>query len=552
MFQFFRKLFSSLVYLKFLNLEHNQLSEVNFVSNIGSLKSLQILLLSHNFIQKLDENLQCTHLRRLELKHNQLKRFFVDQFLYMSTASLSIDLMGNVLESVDFRNLNISAKNVETGKLFINLGEDSLTCNCHTLSLLDFLTHELKMNPKLYDTIEVLPKEVFCKRTDSNASENIRQIDKASLTCPLNFPHQKLCPSQCICVRRPSDKVLTIACQNISIVPHLPPYRTLTDIKLSKIQLRINGNSIERLPSKQRDLNYNDVTEIYASHNSIRCIVIENIPDQLELLDLRLNRLKHIPSDVIIRITNLSFLLLKDNPWNCTASADLIRFVKKNRDIVKDFNMIQCSNGQYFLETDTVVKCSTKVLMATFGVVSLLSIVGSFFLIRRKREDIVEWIFQNDKHNILESIYDQMKLFDAIVFATDYDLVFAKYITSKLVDKPNRFKIGFSIKDWSPNQPIPEKYLKSLRNSRRAIVIMTEHWIAEDWRQWNYFNTNARVIFITRGRFLFPKEANVSNKTFVKFGDPWFWDHLKYAIENRTEFNVDKSDFELQPLKYSL
>lgn len=522
----------------YLDLTNNQFSVFNFASNLGPLNSLQVLLLSNNLIQKLDADLQCTQLRRLELKHNKVKRFFVDQFFRMSIENLTIELAENTLESVDFRNLNTSNKTEGIARLFINLDEE-LACNCHSISLYNFLTRRLEMDSQIYEAIKVSPLDVKCKRADSKTPESVIKIDKASLSCPLNFPHQKLCPTSCVCDRRPYDGVLTIACQNIIIVPFLPPYRTLADIKLNKIELRINGNNIERLPSKHRDLNYNDVTEIYASHNNIRWIVIDNIPDHLELLDLKLNRLKRVPSDVIVRFETLKFLHLKDNPWNCSTSSELITFVKNHRKIVKDFNMIQCSNQQYFLEIDTNVKCKAPVLIAVISFVSLVSIAGLFFVFRHKREALIEWIFKNDKRNLLERIYERMKSYDAIIVAADYDIIFGKYITAKLMDKPNRFKIGFILKDWSSDHPIPPNVLKSFRNSRRVILILSEHFEENNWTRWNYFNTNTRIIFVSKGR---PNnfDIDISNKVSIKFGDPWFWEKLKYAMQNRNELSVDE------------
>lgn len=518
-------------------MECNQIAEFNFVSDLGKMDSLQVLLLSHNSIHKLDGNLRCAHLIRLELKHNNLKRFFVDQFLMMSKEKLAIDLSQNKLESVDFRNLNVSKDDVQISKLFIELG-DQMTCNCHTISLYNFLMHRLEIAPTIYESIEVSPPDLKCIRTDTDTPETVKKIDKNSLTCPLNLPHQILCPTPCRCVRRPYDMLLIIACQNIAVVPFMPPYRTLTDIKLNKVQLKINGNGIERLPSKRRDLNYNDVTEIYASHNHIRWIIVDNIPDHLEYLDLKLNRMKHLPVDVVVQLATLKFLHLKDNPWNCSESFELIRFVKTHRDIVKDFNMIQCSNQQFFLEFNVDEKCSGRVVLAIVVIIIMLLGVGSFYVYQRKRIQISEWIFLNDKLHLLERFFDKMKLFDAIIVATEYDKIFGKYITAKLIDKPNRFKIGLLIKNWAAEDPMPKSVLKNLRNARRVIVVLSEYFEECDWKRWDHFHLNSRIIFVVKNKAN-TSSIDITNKMSIKFGDPWFWDKMKHAMAHREELIVD-------------
>lgn len=504
------------------------------------MKSLGVLLMSNNLIEKLDGNLRCAHLTRLELKDNKLKRFFVDQFLMMSNENLDIDLTHNNLESVDFRNLNVSSKTVKISKMLIELG-DEITCNCHTISLYNFLTHRLEVSSNIYDMIEISPLDLRCIRKESDTPKTVKEIEKNSLTCPLNLPHQILCPTPCRCVRRSYDMVLIIACQNISIVPTLPPYRTLTDIKLDRIQLKVNGNGIERLPNKHHDLNYNDVTEIYASHNNIQWIIIENIPDFLEYLDLKLNRFKYLPSDVIFQLRTLKFLHLKDNPWNCSASFELVQFVKTHRDIVKDFNMIQCSNQQFFLELDIEEKCSGRIVIIVVVIAFIVLGGSSFYVYKHKQLQISEWIFLHDKHHLLERFFDKFKLFDAIIVATEYDMVFGKYITAKLVDKPNQFKVGLMIKDWTGEDPIPINILKNLRNARRVLIILSENFEEIDWTRWNYFHTNTRIIFVLKSRAS-DDSIDISNKMSIKFGDPWFWDKIKHAIKHREELSFNNAN----------
>lgn len=545
-FSFSRKLFAKLEHLAELDLSHNQMTQFNFDASLGNMTSLKILQLSHNFISKLISDLQCPSLIQIDLMNNSLTRFFVDQFCAKSLKNLTINLQQNSLESVDFRNLNFSESNA---RLLINI-DDEITCNCHTISLYNFLHRRLEMNPRIYDAIEVSPAEVRCTRTESDAPPTVRDIKKDSLTCPLNLPHQIFCPKLCRCLRRPSDGVLIIACANISHVPLLPHYRKLTDIKLDKIELRLKGNGIDRLPSKLRDSNYNDVTAIYASHNAIRVIGIENIPDRLEYFDLMFNRLTHVSSDVIARFSTLSFLRLSNNPWNCSTSIDLIRFVKTHRTIVKDFNTVLCSNKQYFLEVDIEEKCNGQVYAAILIIIGLATAVAAFYTFRHYQEKIIEWIFMNDKHHIIERVLNKMKLFDATVIAADNDKVFGKYIAAKLMEKPNQFKIGLFTKDWTANEPFPENVLKSLKNSRRAIVVLSEYFDETQWTRWNYFNINTRIVFIEKGKSS-SNDMKISNSIFISLSDPWFWDKLKHAMANYEELNVNEQiNTELEPLNF--
>lgn len=546
----YRKTFAGLESLINLNLDNNQFVKFNLETNLGLLKSLKVLQLSQNSINRLEGILQSHSLNHLELGNNDLKRLYIEQFWMKSNRNLVINLKGNKLESVDFGNLIASVK--RDSRLLIDVG-DEMICNCHTVQLANFLLGRLNISESVYEQVEVTPKSIRCVGLEDFSTETVMSVDQDSLTCPLNFPHQELCPSSCKCLRRPSDGVLIIACNNITKVPMMPPYQTLTDIKLSKIELWVVGNGIETLPSTKRDPNYNDVVEIYASRNEIRWLTIENIPKALKLLDMRFNQLTSVPSEVVMRFATIDFIQLSNNPWNCSVSLQLIKFVKTYRHIVKDFNVIRCfENQNYFIEIETDEKCEGRVLMAFAVVIFLVSLVASFYVYRHNKESVIEWIFTKEKHHLMERVYDKLKLFDGVIIASDYDEVVGKYIASKLMNKPNQFKVALTIRDWSAFEPIPEETLKNLRNARRVIIVLTENFKESDWKRWNYFNIRTRVIFVVKG------QANcdnieLTNKFFMKFNDPWFWDKLKHSMTNFSEMNTEsRDDTEMQLLSVSV
>ncbi|CRK98857.1 CLUMA_CG012345, isoform A [Clunio marinus] len=544
-----KMIFEHLEYLTYLNLAHNNIIYINFLTSLGSLKSLQTLLLSNNSISMLDGFLQCTNLSLLDLSHNSLSRVFIEQFLGASNHDLTVNLKENRLESVDFRNLNHSRESEEDiSDLSIFLGHE-ITCNCYTIGLYNFFHRRLDLDEKIYSAVKVSPENVKCIETDSESPVNVKNINKDVLTCPLNFPHQKFCPKSCRCVRRPFDSILVIVCNNISEVPKMPQYKNLTDIKLNKIQLRIQGNGIDRLPRKSYDVIYNDVVEIYASHNNIRTLNVDNLPDVLEILDLKFNRLKLVDADVIARFATLKFLHLSDNPWNCSLVSPLISFIKTQREIVKDFNIIRCSNSKYFLEVEVDSSCAPSVLIAIFATLGLVSVAISIYGIRKNAEVISEWTFRNDKLHLIERMNERMKFFDAIIIATEYDKIFGKYVTAKLMNKPNQFKIGMVIKDWAENEEIPDHVLKTVRSSRRVIVILSEYFEENNWKRWNFYRTKSRIIFVLKGKSNV-SNIEISNKISVNFSDPWFWDKLKHAMNNCKELEIDnqQNSVELQSL----
>lgn len=511
------------------------------------MESLSQLILSNNEISSIDSNLALTNLTSLDLKNNHLTRIFVFKLWPMSLRNLSISLESNNLESIDFRNVDDFEKSDTYGCLFIDL-DPLINCNCHTNSLHKFLTKSLESDPKIYEVIYISPNDIRCKRNDSTAPRMVRKIEgKDLLTCPLNLPHVDFCPDSCTCTRRPFDETLLFKCSNISRVPMLPRYKELTDINLNKIQIFISGNGIDHLPNKITDRIYNDVTEIHASYNHIKNLFKNNIPDHLEYLDLKFNRLHEVSTAVIALFANLKFLHLSENMWNCSqaSTVKLIRFAKLRKDIVTDVNLIRCADSRFFLEIDVEVKCDGYVMLAVVLILTFVSIITIVFVYRLKKEAISEWIFLNDKHHILE--FESSKEFDGVMIVANSDKTFGKYVTAKLMSEPHKFKIGMIMKNWAAADPIPKNVLKSIKSARRVIIILSEYFDENNWHKWNWFRINSRVIFVIKGKTN-GNNIDISNQVTIKFNDPMFWDKLKYAMVIRNDRKITQHDIEMQPL----
>lgn len=193
-------------------------------------------------------------------------------------------------------------------------------------------------------------------------------------------------------------------------------------------------------------------------------------------LDLKHNRLSQIPTDVIQKFTKLRFVHLSNNPWDCAMARDLVRFVKRYRNIEKDFNMIQCSNYKYFLEIDTEDQCNGEIVKTLVLALGLIAFLVTCFTYYIKREAITEWIFLKDKRHLLENIFEQIKLFDGIVCVSERDKVFGKYIAGKLVEQSKKLKIAMILKNWASNEPIPIHVLKGFRNARRVVIVLSEYF----------------------------------------------------------------------------
>ena len=162
----------------------------------------------------------------------------------------------------------------------------------------------------------------------------------------------------------------------------------------------------------------------------------------------------------------------------------------------------------------------------------------------QNREKISEWIFKNDHYHLIEKICDFFKPIDVCILCTRYDKIFGNYISSQM---KKSFKCCLLIKNWNGNEKIPKKFLRIFLKSRRLVIILSEYFDENEWKEWSYSNIRTRIIFITKGN-LRTDHIKLVNKTGVKFNDPCFWDKLRHSIDHRKEM-THKTEFdEHEPL----
>jgi hypothetical protein len=522
---------------------------MNIITIFGTnLHSLEHLLLNNNNISQINGGMRFeSKLKRIDFRNNKISRFFVAQFWHNSSKNLTIKLENNLIESIDFRSINDNVDKFENHTfLTIDLGKVPITCNCYTIPLFEYLTKKIFKSNWIYDKIKINPANIRCKKLLNNSPSNVTSIIPENTICPLDSsPHFSLCPNNCRCMKRPIDKTLMIECENITVVPTIPPYKRFKDIQLNKIHLLISRNNIKNLPIIS-DVFYNDVTEIHASYNLIESLSENNLPANLEYLDLKNNLITVITPKVLTKFIKLKFLFLSQNSWNCSVSysKELIKFVKDHRMIVKDFQIIQCSNGKSFLEMDYDKFCYSYIILTIVYTLIACIILIIIILYCRNKKKISEWIFENDSYNLMEKCYDILKPFDACILCTKYDKIFGNYIGNKLIGSTNSFKCCLLIKMWN-SEKIPRKDVEIFRKSRRIIIILSKYFNESSWEQFSYANINSRIIFITKGN-ISTDEIKLKNKVTMNFNDPLFWEKLKHSLTHYKEMKIGTEAIELE------
>lgn len=110
------------------------------------------------------------------------------------------------------------------------------------------------------------------------------------------------------------------------------------------------------------------------------------------------------------------------------------------------------------------------------------------------------------------------------------------------------YRLCIHERDWLPGHLISWNIVNSVQNSRRTILILSKDFIKSTWFQVEFQTAYYqmiedkidRLIVIVRGE-LPPKQELDKNlafllttKTYLKWGDKWFWERLHYALPHRS------------------
>ncbi|XP_074596582.1 uncharacterized protein LOC141851707 [Brevipalpus obovatus] len=116
------------------------------------------------------------------------------------------------------------------------------------------------------------------------------------------------------------------------------------------------------------------------------------------------------------------------------------------------------------------------------------------------------------------------------------------------------FKLCIHERDWIPGNLISWNISNSVQTSRRTIIILSKEFIQSIWFKVEFHTAYYqmlmdkidRLIIIVRGE-LPPKEdldkdlaSLLTTKTYLVWGEKWFWDKLRYALPHKKNHEARK------------
>lgn len=246
--------------------------------------------------------------------------------------------------SVDLRHNNISVINLQ-GVEALAIGQidgphsprrskrnvrvllegNPLNCDCRAYELIRYF--EGKLQPEVYTLVTLVSGNLTCDSPETLKTTLATAVNSYDVTCRLEDGHG--CPAACDCLLRRASWGLIINCteRGLTEIPAELPRIEYTN----HTELILDGNFIERLPNVTYR-GYENITHLQLSRNNIAVIDSGFISPQIQVLTIDNNNITRLSSNLVKFLSNstqVSLLLLHNNPWHCDCNArDLLGLIQ--------------------------------------------------------------------------------------------------------------------------------------------------------------------------------------------------------------------------------
>ncbi|XP_023212972.1 protein toll-like [Centruroides sculpturatus] len=574
--------------LTHLNLSRNSFTQIPS-SSFEKIFSMKVLDLRSNNIETIEEKdfAFLVNLEKLDLSHNKLRKFGTfGIFRYLNYINLSFN---NIEEfpklfwepfnvaviDLSYNNITHLSSSDLPSSGFINLQHNQIA----------YVTINKNISPNVSLQLNFNVFSCQCSLRDfvkNIQSRRISIVEADHLTCHDTMKDRKLvninllhicpyyerCPQSCFCYLHEDNTVLVnCTSANLRTFPVILPPKT------SVVHMTNNSISDFQIPQTAE---WQNITYLNLDNNNLNPWTNWIIPFGLEKLSLRYNKLEFIPESLLRHVTAATIFKLdiRNNSFTCNCSfrsfkywfTDNIKKIAKSKDVLcsriinnnntKVLSVLQDVPVDAFCPQEDESKMKVAIIATTLSFICLV-IISSTVLYYRHKKLILAFLYSRypSIFRFTVSSIDEDKEYDAFISYSNHDRDCVFSLISELEDKYPFFKLCIHERDWLPGYPILCQIENSVKNSKKTILIMSEEFLKSFWfeteLQMAYLQSLEdrieRIIIIIKGNLppidTLPLDIQtlLKTKTYLIWGERWFWEKLRYALPHYLPTNMSDS-----------
>ncbi|XP_067216689.1 protein toll-like [Linepithema humile] len=300
--------------------------------------------------------------------------------------------------------------------------------------------------------------------------------------------------------------------------------------------------------------------ELYLSHNNISDIILDGLSSTIQILELHSNNISKIRPNVLEffrNSTSLIYLTLHDNPWECNCdTVDFLHFIHAEyREItnISEVSQVMChgtnksvSDMSFYdfcpLNTTAIIIINVLITLTGF----IICIFGLYY---KYQEHIKIWLFAHEWWFVTKDQLDEEKLYDAFVsYSHDDHSFIINELVPKLENGPTLYKLCLHYRDCSIHECALDVIARSVQNSRRTIIILSPNFLDSVWGMMEFRVAYCQALSEGRAKMILilyddigllsdldeELKVIITMSTCIQWGDPWFWDKLRYALPHQS------------------
>ncbi|CAB0039594.1 unnamed protein product [Trichogramma brassicae] len=532
-----------------LTLESTRYDGISVLFNLVNLKSLDAKY--NNITQVFDHWTQLSHLENVDLEGNLIKKITERNLRFLNNRT-TLNLRKNQITTIDISGIN--TENYRGSKVYAT--ENPLVCDCHLLELIKYTQKNLTQD--IYDYVNFVAIDtVKCTSPVHLKGKTLKEVHWPDLRCEIKLENS-VCNGTCICWEYSGRQVVAVDCTSRSF--HTFP-ETIKNLEGKFIEVYMTYNSLTEIPPV--NLLPQNISVLDLSSNNISILSEEIFTiDSLQQLKLHNNRLTRLDNNVLSRLQDhksLTSLSLHSNPWLCDCNTrDFLSFVQKNL-VQLELHGISCAEtGENFSTVTASEICSnaSTITLTVCAVVVVFAVLAAWItaMCIKYKKHVKIWLYSKQLclRFVTEEELDKDKQYDAFISYSHLDEDFVlKDLVPELESGSKPYQLCLHYRDWVIGEWIPAQIAHSVEESRRTIIVLSPNFLESVWGKIEFQTAHrqalnegrARVIVILYGdvgniQNLDPDlKAYLSMNTYIKWGDPWFWDRLRYALPHRRELS---------------